>query len=203
MSSIDKVRIIVAGDSGNLQVDHKFLLVSSVLPVKIKFYLIADSTKFVVFVVVAVCRFEYITVSVIHLFSGCGKSSFVHLIANNEVLTSPSFTVGCNVEVKLHNYKEETSAERPFFVELFDVGGSIGHKNTRSVFYNQANGIILVHDMTNRKSQENLKHWLVEILNKDGKDTKNSLIDTEIDPEQFLGSAQVSHQLHLFYCQIS
>ena len=29
-------------------------------------------------------------------------------------------------------------------------------------------GIILVYDLTNRKSQQNLRKWLAEILNKDG-----------------------------------
>lgn len=70
----------------------------------------------------------------------------------------------------------------------------MSHKLARSVFYNQLNGIILVHDLTNRKSQENLKNWLIEILNKDGKDTTKiggSLID-EFDPEQFMGICQVS-----------
>ena len=30
-------------------------------------------------------------------------------------------------------------------------------------------GIILVHDLTNRKSQQNLTKWLTEILNRDAK----------------------------------
>ena len=33
-------------------------------------------------------------------------------------------------------------------------------------------GIILVHDLTNRKSQQNLRKWLAEVLNKDAKDTR-------------------------------
>lgn len=52
-------------------------------------------------------------------------------------------------------------------------------------------GIILVHDLTNRKSQENLRDWLFEILNKDGKDIKNFSCDNTFDPEQFLGSTQL------------
>lgn len=131
-----------------------------------------------------------------NFFLGCGKSSFVHLVANNEVLTSNSlsWTIGCQIEVKLHEYKEDTSYQKPFFIEFFDIGGSLSHKLARSVFYQQLNGIILVHDLTNRKSQENLKSWLVEILNKDGKDTTkgaaSSLLD-EFDTEQFLGVCQV------------
>lgn len=122
--------------------------------------------------------------------SGVGKTSLTHLIAHNEALTRPSWTVGCSVEVKLHEYKEGTPQQRTFCVDLWDVGGSLSHKNTRSVFYNQVHGIILVHDLTNRKSNENLREWLIGILNKDGKDTMKNL-DLEFDPEQFIGSTQI------------
>jgi len=30
-------------------------------------------------------------------------------------------------------------------------------------------GIILVHDLTNKKSQQNLRRWLSEVLNRDSK----------------------------------
>lgn len=122
--------------------------------------------------------------------SGVGKTSLTHLIANNEPLTSPGWTVGCAVEVKLHEYKEGTPSQNTFFIELWDVGGSISHKNTRGVFYTPTHGIILVHDLTNKKSHENLQRWLIEILNKDGKDVIKGGDALDIDPEQFLGSTQ-------------
>lgn len=74
----------------------------------------------------------------------CGKSSFVNLVANNEVLNNNPTTIGCQIEVKLHEYKEDTSQQKQFFIEFFDVGGSMSTKNARSVFYQQTNGIILV-----------------------------------------------------------
>lgn len=117
------------------------------------------------------------------------------MIANNEVLTNPPYTVGCSLEVKLHELqKEDTPAQKTFFIEFFDIGGSLSHKNSRGVFYQQTNGIILVHDATNRKSLDNLKNWLMEILNREsGKDTiKSSFAEQELDSEQFLGSCQVS-----------
>ncbi|CAD7082931.1 unnamed protein product [Hermetia illucens] len=123
--------------------------------------------------------------------SGVGKSSLTHLIAHNESLTRPSWTVGCSVEVKLHEFKEGTPIQKTYFIELWDIGGSLSHKNARGVFYNPTHGIILVHDLTNRKSNENLRDWLIEILNKDGKDTMKNNIDIDFDPEQFFGSTQI------------
>lgn len=132
-------------------------------------------------------------------FEGVGKTSLVHLIANNEALVSPGWTIGCSAEVKFHEYKEGTPAQQAFFIELLDIGGSLSHKNTRSVFYNPTNGIILVHDLTNKKSHENLQRWLYEIINKDGKDiNRTNSCDSDFDPEFFLGSTQVStHSFNL------
>ncbi len=52
-------------------------------------------------------------------------------------------------------------------------------------------GIILVHDLTNRKSQENLQKWLTEVLSKESysKVKKNE----EYDVEQFVGYSQVTN----------
>ena len=36
-----------------------------------------------------------------HYLTGVGKTSLIHLICHREVLSNPSWTVGCNVEVKV------------------------------------------------------------------------------------------------------
>jgi len=149
--------------------------------------------------------------------SGVGKSSLTHLIAHKEPISKTSWTVGCSVEVKLHEYKEGTPQQKSYFIELWDVGGSSSHRNTRHVFYLGVHGmlmnicgsllaiskqtsmildlillisgVILVHDLTNRKSQENLYKWLAEVFNRDSaaKPKKND----EYDAEQFVGYSQV------------
>lgn len=126
--------------------------------------------------------------------SGVGKSSFVHLVAHNEPIRSPSWTVGCSVEVKLHEYKEGTKDQKTYFIEFWDVGGSNNHRNTRPVFYHPCHGAILVHDLTNRKSEMNLHKWLRELINHDANQasvlSSVSSMD-EYDPENFLGSTQI------------
>ena len=44
--------------------------------------------------------------------------------------------------------------------------------------------------MSNRKSQQNLRKWLQEVLSKDGTSPKSKSFD-DFDPEQFVGSTQV------------
>lgn len=72
--------------------------------------------------------------------TGVGKTSLTHLICQQQPISNPSWTIGCSVEVKLHEYKEGTPNQRRYFIELWDIGGSQNHQNTRSVFYNPTNG---------------------------------------------------------------
>ncbi|RIB04918.1 hypothetical protein C2G38_641375 [Gigaspora rosea] len=53
---------------------------------------------------------------------------------------------------------------KTYFVEFLDVGGTSKHKSSRNMFYHQINGIILVHDVSNRKSYHNLWKWLSEVI---------------------------------------
>uniref|UniRef100_A0A3P8PBL9 Rab-like protein 3 n=1 Tax=Astatotilapia calliptera TaxID=8154 RepID=A0A3P8PBL9_ASTCA len=121
--------------------------------------------------------------------SGVGKSSLVHLLCQNQVLGNPSWTVGCSVDVRVQDYKEGTPEEKTFYIELWDVGGSVGNassvKSTRAVFYNSVNGIILVHDLTNKKSSQNLYRWSLEALNKDSSPTGVIISNGDYDREQF------------------
>ncbi|XP_069134184.1 rab-like protein 3 isoform X1 [Argopecten irradians] len=117
--------------------------------------------------------------------SGVGKTSLVHLICHNETTSNPGWTIGCSVEVKLHEYKAGTPSQKTYFAELWDVGGSTSHENSRAIFYNPVHGIILVHDLTNRKSHHNLRKWLQEVLNRDNPKESNGY---EYDPEQFAGN---------------
>lgn len=123
--------------------------------------------------------------------SGVGKTSFVHLAALGEPIKSPSWTVGCSVEVKLHEYKEGTPEQTTYFIEFWDVGGSNNHRNTRHVFYNPCHGVILVHDLTNRKSEEHLNNWLQELMNRDNNTLNSVRTLDELDSENYLGAMQI------------
>lgn len=118
--------------------------------------------------------------------AGVGKTSLVHLICHSEPVLNPYWTIGCSVEVKLHDYKEGTPYEKTYFLELWDVGGWSSHQSSRSVFYNPVHGIILVHDLTNKKSQQNLRRWLSEVLNRDSKTVTE---ECDFDAEQFAESS--------------
>lgn len=103
--------------------------------------------------------------------SGVGKSSLVHLIVNGSSLLHPSQTVGCTVSVKHTTYGSPGSSsnsikgdsERDFFIELWDVSGHERYKDCRSLFYAQINGVIFVHDLSQRRTKTSLQKWAVEV----------------------------------------
>eukprot|EP01129_Flabellula_baltica_P013686 TRINITY_DN6406_c0_g1_i2.p1 TRINITY_DN6406_c0_g1~~TRINITY_DN6406_c0_g1_i2.p1 ORF type:complete len:225 (+),score=35.30 TRINITY_DN6406_c0_g1_i2:385-1059(+) len=87
-----------------------------------------------------------------------GKTSFLHLLCKKRVLLNPSWTIGCDVQLMLHNHNNED-----FIVEFWDVGGASRHCFSRPVFYDNLDGMLLVHDLSNNKSYNNLKRWIREI----------------------------------------
>lgn len=93
--------------------------------------------------------------------SGVGKSSLVHYLCEQDTLKSPQWTVGCDMSVMTHEHKR---SNKTFFLEMMDVGGHRRHAGSRHVFYSQINGIILVFDVANRNSYQNLRKWIKELV---------------------------------------
>ena len=135
--------------------------------------------------------------------SGVGKSSLVHLICHSEAIRSTQWTIGCSVDINMHQYKEGTVNQKTCFIELWDVGGSRSHGIARKIFFHSFHGIILVQDITNSKSELNLKNWLGQALSDNHNDKERSNINSatisqalfpvtneeefEYDAESFIG----------------
>lgn len=69
-------------------------------------------------------------------------------------------TVGAAVTIAWHDYRAGSAEQRPEQLELWDVGGAAAHRPASTVFLDSAAGVILVHDLTNSKSEVNLGQWL-------------------------------------------
>lgn len=95
--------------------------------------------------------------------SGVGKSSLIHLICHSTILSSAQWTIGCSIDVKIHDNH---------FLEFWDIGGSRSHSIARPFLYQDYHGIMLVFDATNKKSRVNLDVWLKEVTQRTN-DTKD------------------------------
>ncbi|KAL3320897.1 Rab-like protein 3 [Cichlidogyrus casuarinus] len=107
--------------------------------------------------------------------SGVGKTTLVKRLcaASSSQISS---TVGCSVEVKLHEYKagcisanklglDNNVKPRLVYLEFWDIGGTLSHQLTREVFYTGVHGVLLIYDLSNKRSLENLRSWMNTILN--------------------------------------
>ncbi|KAF9962264.1 hypothetical protein BGZ72_008399 [Mortierella alpina] len=60
----------------------------------------------------------------------------------------------------------------PTFIEFYDISGSpaVGHEKSRTMFYRDVpyQGIVLVHDLCNRRSYDNLWKWIGDYLEASG-----------------------------------
>ncbi|KAH6808218.1 Ras-related small GTP-binding family protein [Perilla frutescens var. frutescens] len=103
--------------------------------------------------------------------SGVGKTSLVHLIMTGSSIAQPPQTIGCNVAVKHITYGSSANSsnniradsDRDFFVELWDISGHDRYQDCRSLFYSQINGVVFVHDLSQRRTKTSLSKWAAEI----------------------------------------
>lgn len=103
---------------------------------------------------------------VIVLGDSCvGKTSLCHCISGQPGKNFDS-TIGATVIMAWHDYRAGTPEQRTELLELWDIGGMVAHRQAAQVFFEGAVGAILVHDLTNRRSEENLATWLTML---DGK----------------------------------
>ena len=83
--------------------------------------------------------------------SGVGKSTLVHRLCHgmNDTDRPTQLTTGCRVDVAF--LKDGGAGGQPALIDLWDVSGLQAYAASRSVFYRDYDGIIMVHDLTNSK----------------------------------------------------
>uniref|UniRef100_A0A0G4F337 J domain-containing protein n=1 Tax=Chromera velia CCMP2878 TaxID=1169474 RepID=A0A0G4F337_9ALVE len=85
-------------------------------------------------------------------------------------VSCPSFESADGISVRSHN--------RPAKVNFFDLSGHVSFSSIRKSFYEDAQGILLVFDVTNRQSFESLPLWIEEAR-------REGLILSQRDRESF------------------
>lgn len=52
-----------------------------------------------------------------------------------------------------------------YYIEFVDISGVRTYENSRQIFYRNINGLLLLFDVTNRRSYLNLREWIHELRN--------------------------------------
>ena len=93
--------------------------------------------------------------------SGVGKSSIISQATsgafNKNIASSSGATyLSRRMEVDGHSYE----------LQIWDIAGQSMYRSIASIYFRDAHGIILVYDVTNRKSFDDISHWFNEIYTK-------------------------------------
>mmetsp|Transcript_96827 Transcript_96827/g.118615 ORF Transcript_96827/g.118615 Transcript_96827/m.118615 type:complete len:185 (+) Transcript_96827:52-606(+) len=119
--------------------------------------------------------------------SGVGKSTLVHAFCedgHNPVESGP--TVGADFKVRMLKH-----AGKDFRVNIWDASGDLKFIDVRNEFYKETQGVILVFDVTSRRSFQNLEKWMDEVAKyAQGSEPLYALVGTKID----LSTRQVQEQ---------
>ena len=103
--------------------------------------------------------------------STVGKTSIITRFANGTFNSNYLATVG------LDNFtKDEIIDNKTIRIKIWDTAGQERYKSLTKGFFRNAEGVMLVYDVTNSETYENLKYWMQSIKNNLG----NSIDDIPI-----------------------
>ena len=89
-----------------------------------------------------------------------GKSNFIFRFTENKFNESHQVTIGMDVKVK-----NITIDNKVYKIQIFDTSGQEAFKSISRNYYLRAQGILLMFDLTNKYTFQNLEKWIKEIYN--------------------------------------
>jgi len=89
--------------------------------------------------------------------TGVGKSALLERICGNT--PTGAWTIGCSTHVTSFGYDQA----HEFYIEFVDISGVRTYELSRQIYYRNINGLILVYDVSNPRSYENIREWLREL----------------------------------------
>ena len=114
--------------------------------------------------------------------STVGKTSILSRFANGTFNTNYLATVG------LDNFtKDETIDDKNVRIKIWDTAGQERYKALTKGFFRNAQGIMLVYDVTNTETYDNLKYWIQSLKTNMGNDLDHIpivIIGNKIDSEE-------------------
>ena len=110
--------------------------------------------------------------------SSVGKTCLLHRYTSHSFSTSSIPTVG--IDFKIMNITVEGKRIK---MQCWDTAGQERYRNITANYYRNAQGIMLVYDITSRKSFEAIDNWVEQIQVHAGESVNKILIGNKIDME--------------------
>jgi len=108
--------------------------------------------------------------------SGVGKTCLTLKFIKNTFAEEQGVTVGIDMLPKLWDW-----GTHKFNLQIWDTAGEERFRTVVNSYYRGAHGVLLLYDVTNRSSFENIKTWLTEIRRNAAEGVKIILVGTKID----------------------
>jgi Ras-related protein Rab-1A len=122
-------------------------------------------------------EYDYLVKLVIIGDSGVGKSSLLLRFSDDQFVENYMATIGVDFRFKTLNI----DGRRVKF-QIWDTAGQERFRTITSAYYKGCHGIVMVYDITNRSSLENLKSfWLNEVESYADQSIELGLIGNKID----------------------
>ena len=129
---------------------------------------------------------------------GVGKTSIIGQLTENKYNAKTNTTVGAmfiNKEMVIDGVKYD--------LQIWDTAGQERFRTIASIYFRDAHGILLVYDVTNKKSFDDLSFWFNEIYTKCEKSVvvevagnKSDMTNLEVSPETGQEFAQSHKSRH-------
>ena len=108
--------------------------------------------------------------------SGVGKTNLIKRFIVNIYNPNTKATVG--VEFISKSYKIN---DQVFKIEIWDTAGQERYKSITAAYYKGAKGALIVYDITQKDSFENINKWMSEVRDKSSKDLKIMIVGNKTD----------------------
>lgn len=108
--------------------------------------------------------------------SGVGKSCLLVRFADDTYMDRFVSTIG--VDFKIRTVEQDGKTIK---LQIWDTAGQERFRTITSSYYRGAHGIIVVYDVTDKESFNNVKYWLQEILKYASDNVSRLLVGTKAD----------------------
>ncbi|KAK7199653.1 Ras-related protein Rab4 [Novymonas esmeraldas] len=128
--------------------------------------------------------------------SGAGKSCLLHRFIEDTFSEDQTQTIGIEYGAKIVDL-----GGAKVKLQIWDTAGQERYKSVTRSYYRGAMGCLIVYDVTNRTSYENVPQWLSDVRQLAGADVVVMLIGNKIDLAKSNSTRVVQHNEASLYAQ--
>jgi len=120
--------------------------------------------------------YEYLFKIVLVGDSGVGKSCLLLRFADDNFTSSHICTIGVDFR-----FRRLTVGNKTVKMQIWDTAGQERFRTMSSAYYRGAHGIVIVYDVTNQKSFDNIEDWITEVNHHASKNSIKVLVGNKAD----------------------